>query len=98
MNPAPYRVVWKRSATEIQLVGIVNRLIERNEPIEPVTRAMDRLDQLLSINPNGVGESRPNFERILTESPLTVWYAVHDDERMVYVLAVNYTVPRHLRG
>jgi hypothetical protein len=98
MNPASYRVVWKRSAIEIQLATIVNRLIERNESIQPVTEAMDRLDQLLSIDPSNVGESRPNFERILTEAPLTIWYAVHDDERVVYVLAVNYTVPRHLRG
>jgi hypothetical protein len=98
MNPAPYRVVWKRSALEIQLATIVNRLLERGEPMEPVTLAMDRLDQLLSLNPNAIGESRPNFERILTESPLTIWYAVHDDERIVYVLAVSYTVPRHLRG
>jgi hypothetical protein len=98
VNPGPYRIIWKRSASDMQLVNIVTRLLEQTETVEPVTRAVARIDQLLAANPNHVGESRPNFERILTEAPLTVWYAVHDDERMVYVLAVNYTVPRHLRG
>lgn len=98
MNPTPYRVVWKRSAADIQLVTIVSDLFERNESIDPVVRAITRLEQLLVIDPNNVGESRPNFERIATDSPLTIWFAVHDDERMVYVLAVTYTLPRHLRG
>lgn len=98
MNPAPYRVIWKRSAADIQLATIVSNLFERNESIEPVTRAITRLEQLLTIDPNNVGESRPNFERIATESPLTIRFAVHDDERMVYVLAVTYALPRRLRG
>lgn len=66
--------------------------------IEPVTRAITRLEQLLALDPNNVGESRPDFERIATDSPLTIWFAAHDDERIVYVLDVAYTVPRHLRG
>ena len=52
MNPAPYRVVWKRSATEIQLATIVLDLYERGHPVEPVTRAMARLEQLLALDPN----------------------------------------------
>lgn len=59
---------------------------------------MARLEQLLALDPNNLGESRPNFERIATEGPLTVWFAVHDDERLVYVLAVTHTFPRHMRG
>ncbi len=98
MNPVPYRVIWKRSATEIQLATIMLDLYERGHPVEPVTRAMARLERLLAVDPNTLGESRPNFERIATDSPLTIWFAVHDDERMVYVLAVTYTLPRHLRG
>lgn len=94
MNPASYRVIWKRSATEIQVADIVTGLMERGEPVGPVTRAMARLDQLLTADPNNVGESRPNFERILTESQLTIRFAVHDDERLVYVLSVAYTPPR----
>jgi hypothetical protein len=58
---------------------------------------MNRIEEILAVEPNGVGESRPNFERIFSDSPLTVRYAVHDDERMIYVLDVTYTVPRHQR-
>jgi hypothetical protein len=72
MNPASYQVVWKRSAVEIQLARIVNWLIENNESTTPVVEAMDRIDRILSSNPNSVGESRPKFERILNENPLTV--------------------------
>ena len=72
MNPAPYRVIWKRSATDIQLVNIVNWLLERGDPLGPVTSAVTRIDQLLASDPAGAGESRPRFERILSVAPLTV--------------------------
>ena len=98
MNPAPYRVLWKRSAADIQLATIVANLFERNESIEPVTSAITRLEQLLVIDPNNVGESRPDFERVATESPLTVRFAVHDEERLVYVWAVTHLLPRSQRG
>lgn len=97
MNPGPFRVVWKRSAVEIQIAEIVNHLISRGESVAPITRAMDLIDRALSANPTEVGESRPNFERIHTEPPLTVRFAVHEEERLVYVLGVTYLLPRHLR-
>lgn len=98
MNPAPYRVIWKRSAADIQLMNIVGDLFARGASSAPVTAAIENLEQLLVIDPNNVGESRPNFERIANEGPLTIWFAVHDDERMVYILAVAYTPPRRSRG
>ena len=94
MNRGPCRVIWKQSAIEVQLARIVNYLMERGEPLGPVTDAMNALDRVLAINPGQVGESRPNFERVHSEGPLTVWFTVHDDERLVYVLRVAYAIPR----
>ena len=98
MSPAPYRVVWKRSAIEVKLADILLRVDERGESVEPVWQAMDLLERALVIDPNNVGESRPDFERIATEGPLTIQFAVHDDERLVYVLGVTYLLPRSQRG
>jgi hypothetical protein len=97
MTPAPYRVIWKRSAIEIQLATIVVTLFEQGKPTEPVTRALALLEEQLARDPQIVGESRPHFERVATESPVTIWFAVHEEERLVYVLAVSYSVPRHQR-
>jgi len=95
MSPGPYRVIWKRSAVEIDLAAAVVRAITEGYDQTAITRAMESADRALATNPNGIGESRPNFERIETFAPLNVRYAVHDDERLVYVLVLTYTPHRH---
>ncbi|VTT97307.1 unnamed protein product [Gemmataceae bacterium] len=94
MNPAPYRVVWKRSAIEIELAQAVITAIEQGHDPEAITHAMEEADQALALNPNNVGESRPAYERVARFSPLTIRFAVHDDELLVYVLSVVYAPPR----
>src|SRR5437763_466920 len=76
---------------------IVNDRYSRGLAVEPVTRARERLEHIRASDPGDAGESHPEFKRILTESPLTVRFALHPDERLVYVLGVNYTPPRHRR-
>ncbi|MBA4064981.1 MAG: hypothetical protein C0501_14970 [Isosphaera sp.] len=94
MTPGTHRVVWKRSAIEIELARAVVTAIEQGHDVEAITRAMEEADQVLAVNPSEVGEDRPNFERVTHISPLTVRFAVHDDERLVYVLSVVYAPPR----
>ena len=65
MTPGPLTVVWKRSAIEIQIAEIVADLMSRGKPVGPVTKAMDLIERALASHPTEVGESRPNFERII---------------------------------
>lgn len=95
MSPGPYRVVWKRSAIELQLAGAVVRAMEAGHDVSAITRAMELAERILAARPNEAGESRPGFERLEIFEPLTVRYAVHDDEQLVYVLHVVYAPARH---
>ena len=94
MSPGPYRVVGKRSAIEIDLARAVISAIEHGHDQEAITRAMEEAERAVAVNPNQLGESRPRFERVHRISPLTIWFAVHDDEHVVYVLRVVYAPPR----
>lgn len=78
-----YTVVFVPSA-EGQLAAIWTASGNRNA----VTRAADRIDQLLGMDPAGVGESRDDRFRVLIELPLTVYYEVHEADRRVQVLRV----------
>ena len=50
-----------------------------------VTRAADRIDNLLSKNPTAVGESREGASRILICAPLAVYYNVIADDNKVVI-------------
>jgi hypothetical protein len=94
MSPGRYRVIWKRSAIELELASAVVRAMQGGQDVAAITRAMDVAERVLSVRPNDVGESRPEFERLEVFDPLTIRYAVHEDERIVYVLHVVYAPPR----
>jgi len=53
-----------------------------------VTDAADAIDALLRTGPAEVGESRVGNIRVLTVSPLSVYYDVHVEDRLVAVWAV----------
>lgn len=94
MNPAPFRVIWRRTVVETRIAGFMLELIDRGESNEPLFRAMNRIDELLSVDPDGQGESRDNFERVLFEPPLSITFEVQADERVVIVLRARYVRPR----
>lgn len=73
-------------------------LMNRGESTDPLTRAMNQIDQLLAVDPNSQGESRGEFERVLFVPPLTVEYEVNDDEHIVIILRARYVRPRRDRG
>ena len=47
-------------------------------------------DQVLAVNPQHVGESRADNERILIRPPLVVEYEVFDDDNAVVVTDIRY--------
>lgn len=84
-----YTVVW-RPAAEQALAEIWTDAGDR----QAVTDAADLIDSMLSSSPRDVGESRAGVTRILTVMPLSIYYDVHDDDRLVAVWAV-WRVPQN---
>jgi plasmid stabilization system protein ParE len=83
-----FTVVWRPEA-EQALAAAWNSAADR----QAVTDAADTIDLLLRTEPLEVGESRVVNIRILTVFPLSVYYDVHEQDRLVAVWAVW-----HVRG
>ncbi len=84
-----YTVVW-RPAAERRLAQSWADADDR----PAITKAADAIDSLLRSRPLHVGESRVQNIRILTVAPVSVYYDVHEDDRMVAVWAVWQRVRR----
>ncbi len=80
-----YTVVWRPTA-EQALAQIWTDAVDR----QAVTDAADLIDAMLGSSPRAVGESRAGDTRILTAMPLSIYYDVHEDDRLVAVWAVWY--------
>jgi plasmid stabilization system protein ParE len=78
-----FTVIWRPSA-ERKLAEIWTDADDR----QAIAHAADAIDALLRTEPTEVGESRVTNTRILTVSPLSVYYDVHEDDRLVAVWAV----------
>ena len=78
-----YTVVWRLSAQRT-LAEIWTNTDDR----QGVTQAADAIDALLRTGPVDVGESRGGNTRILTVLPLSVYYDVREEDRMIAVWAV----------
>ncbi|OHB85401.1 MAG: hypothetical protein A2V98_12660 [Planctomycetes bacterium RBG_16_64_12] len=83
-----YTVVWRPSA-ERALAEIWTSADDR----QTVSDAANAIDALLRTTPLDVGESRVANIRILTVLPLSLYYDVHEDDRLVAVWAV-WRVPK----
>lgn len=77
-----YTVIWTAKA-EAELAAIWLSATDR----KAVTKASATLDRILGEKPTVVGRSRFDSVRIYAEWPLGVEYDVHEDDRIVYVLA-----------
>lgn len=58
------------------------------------TRVAAQIERRLETDPSGAGESRAGHQRIMFESPLTLEYEVHAEQRVVIITRVRYTPPR----
>jgi len=78
-----WTVTWVASAQN-QLADLWVTATDRGA----IADASNALDSMLRLNPFGVGESRSNNNRVAYLSPLGITYDVHDEDRIVKVLAV----------
>lgn len=78
-----FTVIW-RPAAEQKLAEIWTASDDR----QAITDAADAIDAFFRTQPTEVGESRVANIRILTVSPLSVYYDVHANDRLVAVWAV----------
>ena len=78
-----FAVIW-RSSAERKLAEIWADANDR----QAIADAADAIDAFLRTEATEVGESRVANIRILTVSPLSVYYDVHEDDRLVAVWAV----------
>ncbi len=78
-----YRVDWIRIALDT-LMEIWMQADYRDE----IAEATEQIDRQLARDPLGVGESRPNDQRVTFSLPLGVRYQVFESERRVLILAV----------
>ena len=83
-----FRVIWLRGA----LTELARAYLAANSTGEsgPLTTLVAQVDQVLTVNPQHVGESRADNNRILIRPPLVIEYEVFDDERVVVVTALRY--------
>lgn len=84
-----FTVTWLPDA-EAELAELWMSAADR----ERVQIAADQIDRQLRLRPNDVGESRPEGRRVLISPPLTVFYLVRDDDRLVHVSHVQGFPPR----
>ncbi len=83
-----FTVVWKPSA-ETKLAEIWTDATDR----QTVSDAANSIDLLLRSFPIQVGESRKHDTRILSVSPLSVYFDVYEDDRLVLIWAVWQRTP-----
>ena len=75
-----YTVVW-RPAAEEKLAALWTEADDRRA----ITSAANSIDTMLRADPLDAGESRVANIRILVIPPLSVYYDVHEDDRLVAV-------------
>lgn len=80
-----FRVRWKQSALN-ELAALW--LAADSEIRTAINTAVQSIDELLRLDPEGEGESRPNKRRILFVAPLGVLFRVRVEQSVVRVLQV----------
>ena len=78
-----YTVLWAGEA-EQRLAALWNKATNR----QAITTAADAIDKQLNLDPETVGESRPDGTRILLVPPLGILFTVTELDRIVSVLTV----------
>ena len=84
-----FTVVWKPTAKN-ELAKLWINAKDRSH----VRLAADRIDYLLKWDPSFRGESRKETTRILLVPPLGVEFEVHEEDRIVNVIAIWRFKPR----
>lgn len=87
-----YRVYWRdRVRHDLDVFQFLAR--ELGRPVNAIPAAIEEVESRLATNPSAVGESRNDAERVLVVPPLTVYFEVFEDRRVVLIYQFRY----HLR-
>ena len=78
-----FTVLWAKEA-EKRLTLMWLNATNRKE----ITEAANAIEKLLRIDPQNVGESRPDGTRIVFVPPLRVLFHVNEQDRIVSVLTI----------
>jgi hypothetical protein len=84
-----FTVVWLPDAEQ----ELAKRWLESPDR-DQVTNSASRIESLLRVHPEEVGESRAQGRRILIVPPLAVTYRVLPDDRTVQVVNVRDFYPK----
>ena len=85
-----FTVIWMSNA-ERELARLWTDHTDR----AAIAAAADAIDIRLSKDPARAGESREDGMRVLIVAPLTVYFRVMVDDRMVEVVSVRYIARRN---
>lgn len=82
-----YRVIWRR-----RLIDAMHTFAfmthERGGDVEGLARSVESVDRRLSHDPNEAGESRAGNERVLILHPITVYFEVFEESKIVLIYSV----------
>ena len=82
--PMRHRVVWRTRVTNhIHTAAFL--MYEHGRSEAPLFEAIAEINERLELRPEEVGESREDRERVLIQSPLTVWYEVFEQDGVVLI-------------
>jgi hypothetical protein len=84
-----YRVYWRdRVRHDLDVFQFLAR--ELGRPVNAIPVAIEEIDAALASNPTTTGESRGDTERVLVVPPLTVYFEVFEEQRMVLIYQFRY--------
>lgn len=84
-----FRVIWLLDALDRLANSYLYARRHGRDP-EAITRAMAQVDTAIDRAPTTTGESRAGARRVYIVNPITVFFEVHEDEKVVVVTAVRY--------
>ncbi len=84
-----YRVYWRdRVRHDLNVFQFLAR--ELGRPVNAIPASVEEIEARLAANPSTVGESRDGAERVLVVPPLTVYFEVFEDQRVVLIYQFRY--------
>ena len=84
-----FNVIWRRRLLETDITEYVVSAMQGHHDLQKLTAAMNEVESLLGSDPNSTGESRDEFERVVIIPPLTVYFEVYEDEKVVFINRVQ---------
>ena len=82
-----HQIHWTKGAIN-ELTEIYLNMLDKGSGAI-ITQAAARIDRALEVNPAETGESRDGDERIMFETPLTVYFEVRESEPVAVVTSIR---------